>query len=98
MNTHLHVTAWILAIILFAVVLILRKQGKDRGAEIVQMILRLDYLLILYSGGDLLANYFTDTRLFASIVKSLAGLWVIVAMEMIVAKMNKNKPATGAWI
>lgn len=98
MNTHLHVTSWVLALILFAVVLILHKQGKDRGAKIVQMVLRLVYLLILYSGGDLLANYFSGNMLLSAIIKSIAGIWIIAAMEMVVAKMKKNKPTTSSWI
>ncbi|MDY0396057.1 DUF1516 family protein [Virgibacillus halophilus] len=34
--------------------------GKGKGAKILQMILRLDYLLILYSGGALLSWYFKN--------------------------------------
>jgi len=98
MNTHLHVTSWVLALILFAVVLFLYKQNKDKGAKIVQMILRLDYLLILYSGGDLLGNYFSGDMVFAAIIKSLAGIWIIAAMEMIIAQMKKNKSTSSSWI
>ena len=97
MNTHLHITAWVLALILLIVVLILHKQGK--GAKIVQMILRLDYLLILYSGGDLLANYIKGGNMLGeAIAKGVAGLWVIVALEMISVKTAKGKPAKSWWI
>lgn len=58
------------------------------------MILRLDYLLILYSGGELLMEYFTlNTMLGEVIVKSFAGLWVIAAMELSLVKVSKDKPA-----
>ncbi|MUK90131.1 DUF1516 family protein [Ornithinibacillus sp. L9] len=99
MNTHLHVTAWVLAFILFAVAIVLHKLGNEKAAKIVQMILRLDYLLILYSGGDLIANYFGGSPMLAeAIVKGLAGIWVIGAMEMTIAKIKKGKPAMSGWI
>ncbi|WP_330948539.1 YisL family protein [Virgibacillus sp. MG-45] len=100
MNTHLHVTAWVLAFILFIVTIVLRKQGKAKGAKIVQMILRLDYLLILYSGGDLLAGYFSakGAILGEAIVKGLAGVWIIAAMEMVSMKLAKGRSTKGAWI
>lgn len=64
------------------------------------MILRLDYLLILYTGGDLFAEYASVGFPFLGelIVKSLAGLWVIVAMEMILVKVSKSKPVKNFWI
>src|SRR5699024_3819747 len=65
---------------------------------IVQMILRLDYLVILYSGGDLLAVYFNGEDTFLAIIKALAGIWVIVAMEMIAVKTAKDKPVGSWWI
>ncbi|SET14376.1 Protein of unknown function [Oceanobacillus limi] len=100
MNTHLHITAWVLALILFAVAVMLHKQGNAKGSKIVQMILRLDYLLILYSGGDLIANYFGgDSPLMGeAIAKGIIGIWVIAAMEMTLAKIKKDKPAKGGYI
>ncbi|MBO8156236.1 MAG: YisL family protein [Bacillaceae bacterium] len=98
--THLHITSWVLALLLFAVVLVLSNQGKEKPAKILQMILRLDYLLILYSGGDLFANYLgTGGAVFGEvIVKTLAGLWLIASMEMIPMKMSRGASATGWWI
>ncbi|MFD2042720.1 YisL family protein [Ornithinibacillus salinisoli] len=99
LNTHLHITAWGLAFILFAISVVLHKQGNAKASKIVQMILRLDYLLILYSGGDLIANYFSDSpKLGEAIVKGLAGIWVIAAMEMTLAKLKKGKPTKSGWI
>ncbi|MDY0406200.1 YisL family protein [Virgibacillus sp. 179-BFC.A HS] len=98
MTTHLHITAWALALILFLIILMLR---KGKGAKVLQMILRLDYLLILYSGGSLLSYYFQNASgavLGEAIVKGLAGLWVIVALEMISVKTTKGKPAKSWWI
>lgn len=100
-NTHLHVTTWVLGLILFVVVLMLHKQGKGKGAKIVHMILRLDFLLILISGVMLLSNYLKHASggtLGEVIVKALAGIWVIVALEMITTNTAKGKPVKSGWI
>ncbi|AXI08754.1 DUF1516 family protein [Oceanobacillus sp. 143] len=99
--THMHITSWVLAIILLIIAIMLRKQGKAKPAKIVHMILRLDYLFILYTGGALLAMYFSNIvmPIFAeAMVKGLAGIWLIAAMEMILIKISKGKPTTSAWI
>lgn len=106
MTTHLHITAWALAIILLIITVALYGKGNKKGGKITHMILRLDYLLILYSGGSLLSYLLTHdysasygaSLLPEVIVKGLAGLWVIVAMELICVKTGKDKPAKGAWI
>ncbi|UOQ43470.1 YisL family protein [Halobacillus salinarum] len=91
---HLHITSWVLAFILLAIVVSLAKKGNEKGAKITQMILRLDYLLILYSGGSLFASYASYGPLV--IIKLLAGLWAIASMEMAAVKTYKHKPA-GIW-
>ncbi|WP_102028012.1 YisL family protein [Salirhabdus sp. Marseille-P4669] len=98
--THLHITAWALALILFLVAYFLQKQGKEKPAKIVQMILRLDYLLVLYSGGDLLTNYssVSGAMLGEVITKVVAGILVIAALEMILVKGAKGKSTTVWWI
>lgn len=100
MSTHLHVTSWLIAFILFIVVLILNKQGKAKGAKIVQMILRLDYLLILYSGGMLLGYYFNhlQPQIGEAVFKGLAGIWAIFALEMISLKSGRKEPTKSWWI
>ncbi|MBM7571502.1 DUF1516 family protein [Aquibacillus albus] len=92
--THLHITAWVLAFILFGLSFMFYRQKSEKPGKILHMILRLDYLLILYSGGELLMEYFTlNTMLGEVIVKSFAGLWVIAAMELSLVKVSKDKPA-----
>ncbi|MFZ3579281.1 YisL family protein [Virgibacillus sp. DJP39] len=99
MSTHLHITAWALAFILFIVVVLLNKSGKAKGAKIVHMILRLDYLLILYSGGTLLAEYFGGSPMMGeAIFKGLAGIWAIFAMEMVGVKMARHEATKSWWI
>lgn len=97
--THLHITAWVLALILLLVSHAMYKKGNKAG-KILHMILRLDYLLLLYTGGDLLADYFdVSSSFFAeAMVKGAAGLWLIVAMEMLLVKVSKSKPTKGLWI
>lgn len=98
LNTHLHVTAWVLALILLLVSLSLHKSGKRRGAKITHMILRLDYIIIILSGLDLLRHYFSGSMLPEAIIKSIAGLWIVFAMEMILVRNGKNHSTKGAWI
>src|SRR5690625_1401991 len=85
--THMHVTGWAVALILFIIALVMYNQGKAKPAKILHMILRLVYLFILYTGGDLIAHYFGGNNLLPeAIVKGLAGIWVIAAMEMILVR------------
>ncbi|WP_226037688.1 YisL family protein [Aquibacillus saliphilus] len=96
--THLHITSWVLAFILFVLALLFYKQGNKAG-KILHMVLRLDYLLILYTGGDLLMDYFTANMMLGEVlVKSFAGLWLISMLEMILIKTKKEKPTKNLWI
>jgi len=99
---HLHVTSWIVGLILFLVAFVLYKQSNEKGAKIVHMILRLFYLLIVFSGGYLLfdvylANFSMPMGVEA-ITKGLAGIWLIAAMEMLLVRTNKGKKVTSMWI
>lgn len=94
--THAHITAWVLALILFFVALSLHKSGKEKGAKIVQMILRVLYILILVTGLMLLFGITNITLLYA--LKSLVGLWVIAILEMILIRAKKQENARGLWI
>lgn len=93
---HLHITAWVIAFILLFVAFSMYKKGNNKPGKIVHMILRLDYLLILYSGGSLFASYSSISALL--IIKIIAGIWVIVSMEMIGVKASKGKSASAFWI
>ncbi|QAS51650.1 YisL family protein [Halobacillus litoralis] len=91
---HLHITSWVIALILVVLVTSFTKSGKEKAAKILHMILRLFYLLILYSGGSLFASYNEYGVLV--IIKLLIGLWAIAAMEMVAVKTKKRKPV-GIW-
>lgn len=93
---HLHITGWVIAIILLFVVYNFYKQGKGDRGKIFHMILRLMYLFILFSGISLFFTYENKPgELFAKVI---AGLWAIVAMEMITVKTNKQSPVKAWWI
>lgn len=100
--THMHITTWVLGLILFIVALSLYKKGSEKPATIVHMILRLMYILIIITGGLLTWEYIRMSigmpLLGEVIVKVLAGIWVVSMMEMILVGKKKGKAVTGRWI
>ena len=97
--THLHITSWVLALVLLGVAVWLYRFGKAKPGKIVHMVLRLDILLILYSDGSLIGGYFSGSALLPeAIIKALAGIWTIAAIEMIANKAKNRKPAKTWWI
>src|SRR5699024_735249 len=89
---HLHITAWLLAVILLFVTVSLYKKGKGTAPH---MIMRLMYLVILFSGVMLFMSYTSHS--FELAIKCVVGLWVIIAMELISVKAKKGKSATAGW-
>ncbi|MDZ5470279.1 YisL family protein [Bacillus sp. 31A1R] len=94
--THAHITTWVLALVLFFVALSLHKSGKAKGAKIVQMILRLFYLLIIATGALLLHSIASISIEY--VLKSLIGIWVIGSLEMVLVRTAKGKETKIAWI
>lgn len=94
-NTHLHITAWVLGIILFFVSVLL-KTGK--GQKITHMVLRLVYVFIILTGVALfmVGMDFDKGMLYG--FKFLGGILVIGMMEMILVRMKKQKPTTMFWV
>ncbi|TFB22048.1 DUF1516 family protein [Filobacillus milosensis] len=100
-NTHFHITTWVIGIILFLVVLSLIKKSNQKAAKITHMVLRLFYVLILVSGALLYFNNYINAggSLFAeAIIKSVSGVWLIAAMEMILVKVKKSKSTFAGWL
>lgn len=85
---HLHITSWVIAFVLVGLVTTFARGGREKAAKISHMILRVFYLLILYSGGSLFASYSVYGALI--IIKVLVGLWVIAAMEMVCVKYKRR--------
>jgi len=99
--THMHITSWVLGLILLIIALVMYKQDKAKPAKIIHMILRLDYLFILITGGILVWDYIAGYEmpiLAEAITKGVAGIWLIAAMEMILVKTSKGKSAKSPWI
>jgi len=80
----------------------MQKNGKQKPAKITKMILRLFYILILATGGHLFGVYASalGSGIMGSAVfyKALAGLWVIVSMELLLTKQAKGKSTEIYWI
>ena len=95
-STHLHITTWVIGIILFFVAVMLKNGSK--GQKITQMVLRVFYILILLTGIALFIEGMAFEMGMLYGFKLLSGLFLIGFMEMILARMKKQKPANMFWI
>jgi hypothetical protein len=95
--THMHITAWVLTLILFFVALGLHKSGKAKAQKIVHMVLRLFYLITIATGGMLVHLMFSQYPL-QYVLKVLFGFLVIGFMEMVLARTKKEKKTTMFWV
>ncbi|MBS2968311.1 YisL family protein [Metabacillus sp. KIGAM252] len=93
---HLHITSWILGLVLFFAAYFLHTSGSAKPFKIVHMILRVFYILIIISGVTVLLSVSVLNAEY--IIKGLSGLWLIASMEMILVRLNKGKPVRGFWI
>lgn len=92
--THAHISTWVIALILFFVTLYLVKSGKEKQAKIVQMILRVFYILVLVTGLLL----FFDVGFFGLYpVKLIFGILVIGFLEMVLVRTRKGKSTGMFW-
>lgn len=97
--THLHITAWALAIILLFVVTALYRQDKARPGKILHMVLRLIYLVVIGTGIALLfSGHNYDGQMGELVIKVIAGLWTVVAIELITVRTSKGQAAGSWWI
>ena len=90
MGTHLHITTWVIGIILFFVTYSMLKNGSPK-AKMMHMITRVFFLLIFLTGGMLI----TDFGAYA--VKMIVGIIVIAAMEMVLVRIKKGKAVSAMW-
>jgi hypothetical protein len=93
---HAHITAWLLALILFFVAINLNKSGKAKGVKIIQMILRVLYLLIIATGVGLLFSVYKIDVWY--ILKAVVGLWIIGLFEMILSRIINKRRTSTFWI
>src|SRR5690625_6095151 len=78
---HLHITAWVIAFILLFVVTSLYRKDNMKTGKILHMILRLDYLIILFFGGSLFFDY--SKYLGELFIIVIVGFWTIFVFVMI---------------
>lgn len=88
---HLHLTALILAIILFFITYnsIDYPDGESKYSKPLHMVLRLVYLIILFSGLMLFLDFGSGNQMLYGI-KFLLGLITIGLMEMAIIKQRKK--------
>ncbi|PLT33835.1 YisL family protein [Bacillus sp. V5-8f] len=90
--THMHITTWVVALILFFVAVSMNKGDNAKGFKIVHMILRLFYVLIILTGFGLIGSAFDVYAL-----KAILGIIVIGMMEMILVRAKKGKSTGPLW-
>jgi len=95
-STHLHITSWVVGIILFFVAVLLVNGSK--GQKITQMVLRLFYVFIILTGVALFITGMDFDMGMLYGFKLLGGIVIIGMMEMILARMKKQKPTTMFWV
>ena len=88
---HLHLTSLVLAIILFIITYnsIDRPDGESKYSKALHMVLRLIYLIILFTGLMLFLDFSSGDQMMYGL-KFLAGLITIGLMEMALIKQRKK--------
>lgn len=84
---HSHALFWALALLLFFVALLLHTKGKKKGAKITQMVLRLIYVLLLFTGIYMLVLLSFHYML---LIKGILAIGLIYTMEMILVRTSKG--------
>ncbi|MFJ8090421.1 YisL family protein [Lysinibacillus sp. NPDC095746] len=92
-QTHLHITTWVVAIVIFLIAALMGKQSKG-----LHMTLRLFYILIIITGGALFIKGMDYNMGMLYGFKFLGGILVIGMMEMVLVRKKKNKPNGLFWI
>lgn len=92
---HMHITAWALTLLLFAITLILHFQGKPRNSRIAHMILRVLYVLTIGSGYGLVAKY---GHAEPALIKTALGLGVIVFSDLALTLLRKGRNPGLLWL
>ena len=90
-TTHLHITTWVIGIILFFVTYSLLKKGNPK-AKMIHMITRVFYILIFLTGGMLISNFMHYMH-----QKMIVGILVIGFMEMVLVRTKKGKSTGIVW-
>ncbi|MBK3494879.1 YisL family protein [Viridibacillus sp. YIM B01967] len=95
-QTHLHITTWVVAIVLFLVAAMMQKGTK--GRKVTHMILRVFYILVIITGAALFGSAMDYSMGMQYGLKFLGGILVIGMMEMVLVRSAKGKPTSMFWI
>lgn len=93
-TTHLHITTWVIGIVLFLIAAFMQRDSK--GRKILHMVLRLFYILIIITGLTLFIEWSSSDPMVYGI-KFLLGILTIGMMEMVLVRSKKQKPVTMFW-
>lgn len=93
--THMHLTAILVAIILFFVSISMQKGSK--GQKVTHMILRVFYILVIITGGILFSSAMAGPMAMVYGLKLLGGILVISMMEMVLVRAEKEKSTGVLW-
>ncbi|HWI46752.1 MAG TPA: DUF1516 family protein [Rummeliibacillus sp.] len=93
---HMHLTAIIIAIILFFVSATM--QVGSKGQKVTHMILRVFYILIIITGGIIFSSSMAGTMAMQYGLKLLGGLLVIIMMEIVLVRKEKSKSTGTLWV
>ncbi|MDN7241497.1 YisL family protein [Planococcus sp. N028] len=93
-TTHLHITTWVIALVLFLVAAFMDRNSK--GRKITHMVLRLFYILVIITGLALFIEWSSSDAMQYGL-KFLFGLLTIGMMEMVLVRSKKQKPTTLFW-
>ncbi len=91
--TYAHGDSWWVMILLFIITYFLIRAGVNKGAKILHMILRLFYIIMIFSGVVLLFNWGFPA---AYVLKGILAIVLIYAMEMILVRTKKGTLGTKA--
>ncbi|WP_019240426.1 MULTISPECIES: YisL family protein [Bacillus] len=94
--THMHITTWVIAVILLIVASNLLKKGDQKAYKMTHMTLRLVYLLIILTGGLILMQLSNINGEY--IGKAVLGIVVIALMELVLVNMKKGKSVKGLTV
>ena len=94
-TTHLHITTWVIAILLFLAAAFMNPESK--GRKIVHMVLRLFYILVIITGLALFIEWSSSDAMQYGL-KFLFGLLTIGMMEMVLVRGKKGKSVTLFWV
>lgn len=84
---HSHVSSWILVLLLFSAAFLLHTKGKKKGLKITQMILRVFYVLVLFTG---IYMIILQDFYYMLVIKGILAIGLIYTMEMILVRSSKG--------